>query len=266
VISENQIQDVMSATAYDRSGDKIGRVGQVYLDDSTGAPEWATVNTGLFGTSESFVPLSEANLDGDRLTLAVEKQQVKDAPNIGTDGHLSPEQETELYRYYRVADVAGTETAGYDTTTTQQYAGERGTVGRDTSGPTTDDAMTLSEERLRVGTTAREAGRARLRKYIVTENVSHTVPVSREEVTLQREPITDANAGNAYDGPALSEEEHEVTLHAEQAVVEKDTVPVERIRLGKETVTEQQTVTDQVRKEEVDLDTDGTTTSRGDLR
>jgi uncharacterized protein (TIGR02271 family) len=112
--------------------------------------------------------------------------------------------------------------------------------------------MTRSEERLQVGTQQVETGRARLRKYIVTENVQQTVPVSREEVRVEREPITDGNVGAAYDGPALSEEEHEVVLHAEKPVVAKETVPVERVRLDTETVTEQQTVNEQVRKEQID--------------
>src|SRR5436305_8484617 len=97
-------------------------------------------------------------------------------------------------------------------------ADTRGTVGHDTSGPTTDDAMTRSEERLNVGTRSEEAGRARLRKYVVTEQQEVTVPVSREEVRLEREPITDANIDRATDGPDISEEEHEVTLTAERPV------------------------------------------------
>jgi uncharacterized protein (TIGR02271 family) len=153
-------------------------------------------------------------------------------------------------------DMTADTTAGYTDTDVNQH----GTKGHDTSGPTTDDAMTLSEERLNVGTERVEAGRARLRKYVVTENVTETVPVSHEEVRVQREPITDANIGNAMDGPAISEEEHEVTLHAERPVVEKEAVPVERVRLDTETVTGQEQVTDTVRKEQVD--TDGTTDTR----
>jgi uncharacterized protein (TIGR02271 family) len=118
--------------------------------------------------------------------------------------------------------------------------------------------MTRSEEQLRVGTQTREAGRARLRKHVVTEHQQVTVPVSHEEVTLQREPITEANRGDAYDGPAISEEEHEVTLHAERPVVATEAVAVERVKLGTQTVTEQQTVGGQVRKEQIELDnTDG---------
>jgi uncharacterized protein (TIGR02271 family) len=89
------------------------------------------------------------------------------------------------------------------------------------------------------------------------------VPVSHEEVTLSREPITDANRGDAHDGPAISEEEHEVTLHAERPVVGTEAVAVERVNLGKQTVTEQETVSGEVRKEQIELDTDGTTGTGG---
>jgi uncharacterized protein (TIGR02271 family) len=114
--------------------------------------------------------------------------------------------------------------------------------------------MTRSEEQLRVETESREAGRARLRKHIVTEDVSTTVPVSHEEVTLHREPITEANRADAMSGGDLTEEEHEVTLREERAVVDKDVVPVERVRLGTETHTEQQQVDETVRKEVIETD------------
>jgi uncharacterized protein (TIGR02271 family) len=274
MISTQDISSIIGSTAVDNDGDKLGKVGQVYLDDQTGNPEWATISTGLFGTKETFVPLTEATVSGDTLRLPYEKAKVKDAPRIDAEGHLSPAEEEELYRYYGVGTAGYTDTdtttgtAGYtDTTTgTAGTAGyvdtdtnRHGTVGHDTSGPTTDDAMTRSEEQLRVGTETVEAGRARLRKYVVTENVTTTVPVSHEEVRIEREPITDANVGDALDGPAISEEEHEVVLHAERPVVAKEAVPVERVRLDTETVTEQETVSDSVRKEQIDTDTDGVT-------
>jgi uncharacterized protein (TIGR02271 family) len=273
VISTQDISSIIGSNAVDADGDKLGKVGQVYLDDQTGRPEWATVSTGLFGTSETFVPLSDASVSGGTLRVPYQKAKVKDAPRVDADqGHLSPAEEDELYRYYGVgtgtADYADTTTttgtAGYSetTTTTTGTAGyddtnRHGTVGHDTSGPTTDSAMTRSEEQLRVGTQQVEAGRARLRKYVVTEDVTTTVPVSHEEVRIEREPITDANVGDALDGPAISEEEHEVTLHAERPVVAKEAVPVERVRLDTETVTEQETVTDTVRKEQIEADGDG---------
>jgi len=263
VITQQDITNVIGSNAVDSDGDKLGKVGQVYLDDQTGSPEWATISTGLFGTSETFVPLTDATVSGGTLRVPYEKARVKDAPRVDAEqGHLSPAEEEELYRYYGIG--TGTQTAGYaDTTnTTTGHAGtenRHGTVGHDTSGPTTDNAMTRSEEQLRVGTQTVESGRARLRKFVVTENVTTTVPVSHEEVRIEREPITDANIGNALDGPAISEEEHEVVLHAERPVVAKEAVPVERVRLDTQTVTEQETVTDTVRKEQIETDTDGVT-------
>jgi uncharacterized protein (TIGR02271 family) len=269
MLDQGQIDQVAGSDAYGSDGSKIGSVGQVYLDDQTGQPAWVTVNTGLFGTNESFIPLSEASFSGERLTVPYDKNTVKGAPNVAADGHLSPEEERELYAYYGVGytDTDDTTTGtGYDTTTTTTGTGYAdttgtGTEGYDTSGPTTDDAMTLSEERVNVGTQRREAGRARLRKYVVTENVTQTVPVTREEVVVEREPITDANVGDATSGPDISEEEHEVVLHEETPVVDKTVEPVERVRLGTQQTTEQQTVTEQVRKERIDTDTDLNTTS-----
>jgi uncharacterized protein (TIGR02271 family) len=152
--------------------------------------------------------------------------------------------------------TTGMGTAGYDDTTgmAADTTTGRGAVGHDTSGPNTDDAMTRSEERLNVGTRSEEIGRARLRKYVVSENVTQTVPVSHEEVRVEREPITEANIGDAMDGPAISEEEHEVTLRAERPVVEKEAVPVERVRLDTETVTEQAQVNEELRKEQIEVD------------
>jgi len=264
VISNEQIQSIIGSTAKDPSGDKIGKVGQVYLDDQTNEPAWATVNTGLFGTSESFVPLAEASVSGDTLTVPYSKDKIKGAPNVASDGHIEPHEEAELYRYYGVSGYdtsVGTEQTSVAPTTGTTTGTTDTTVGHDTSGPTTDDAMTRSEERINVGTQTREAGRARLRKYVVTEQQSVTVPVSREEVVVEREPITEANIGNATSGPAISEEEHEVVLREEVPVVEKEAVPVERVRLGTQTVTEQRQVTEEVRKERIE--TDGDTDVRG---
>ena len=281
MIGTETLDRVIGRDVYDETGSKIGSASEVYLDDQTGQPEWVTVKTGLFGTKESFVPIRDADLTDDGVRVHISKDKVKDAPKIDTDGHLSPQEEEELYRYYGLGGSwSGTDTRT-DTTTTTGVADtgiagrtdrdrdgvyddvEGRTVGHDTSGPTTDNAMTRSEERLNVGTQSTEAGRARLRKFVVTENVTQTVPVSREEVRLEREPITDANVGRAMDGPAISEEEHEVVLHAERAVVEKEAVPVERVRLDKETVTDHETVTDEVRKEQIEMEgAEGTTLDR----
>ena len=275
MIAQDQLASLQGADVYDRDGDKIGSLGQVYLDTSTNQPSWASVNTGLFGMKESLVPISEADATGDGIRVPYDKQTVKDAPNVdaSADEPLMPEDVSRLYQHYSLGgggfassgyDDSGSSRTGYDAGATQaggvgdaEFRGERDTVGHDTSGPTTDDAMTRSEERLNVGTQREQVGTARLRKYVVTENVQTTVPVTREQVTLEREPITDANAGDALSGPEISESEHEVTLHAERPVVETEAVPVERVRLNKETVTEQETVGAELRKEQIETDAPG---------
>ncbi|GAB2625468.1 hypothetical protein Aab01nite_85560 [Paractinoplanes abujensis] len=247
MITRDDIQRIHGSDVYSTGGEKIGSAGQVYLDTESGNPEWVSVKTGLFGLKESFVPLEGASVSGDRIEVRYDKEQVKDAPRIDVDGDLSPAQEEELYHYY------GVSTAGHGVTGRDQRRDESDDRG-DTSGPDTDDAMTRSEERLVAGTRTEQAGKARLRKYVVTEQQQVDVPVAHEEATLTREPITDANVGRATDGPRISEEEHEVTLHAERPVVETETVPVERVRLDKQTVRDQQTVSGEVRKEEIDLE------------
>ena len=233
--------DFRGRTLIDRDGDKIGKIDDVYADRQGGQPEWALVNTGLFGTKKTFVPLRDAKPIGEDVRVPVARDRVKDAPSIEADGELSESEERRLYTHYDVA---------YDTD------GAHEANGGDVSGPTTDDAMTRSEEELRVGTERREAGRARLRKYVVFENQQRTVPVRREEVRVEREPIHEGNVDQALDGPEISEEEHEVVLHEEEVVTEKRAVPKERVRLDKETVTDDQEVSEDVRKEQIDVEGD----------
>lgn len=100
-IDDSRIQSLLGSDVYSSDGERIGRVGQVYLDDQTGYPEWATVNTGLFGTDESFVPLRPATFAEDRVTVPFTKDLVKDAPNVDPDGgRLSPAEEERLYHHY----------------------------------------------------------------------------------------------------------------------------------------------------------------------
>jgi uncharacterized protein (TIGR02271 family) len=241
-------------------GENIGKIADVYESTDGGGGTFATVTTGLFGGGSSFFPLDAAELRGDDVVVPYSKAFVKDAPRVENDEELTAPEEQRLFEYYSQGGHTGTTTAATTTQTTgtQDFTGDRenvhGTVGHDTSGPTTDNAMTRSEEQLRVGTERVEAGRARLRKYVTTETETRTVPVSKETVHVEREPITDANMPNAMSGPAISEEEHEVILTEERPVVQKEAVPVERVRLDKDTVTENVQVTEEVRKEQIDMD------------
>jgi uncharacterized protein (TIGR02271 family) len=221
----------------------------------------------------SLVPLAPSTWDGETLSVPFDKAQLKSAPHHDPDNELSVADEQELYAHYGIDYAGSGQDAGQASQSGQsgqggqgggdrrergEHTDERGGPGHDASGPNTDEAMTRSEERLHVGTETHEAGKARLRKHIVTEHVSTTVPVRHEEVTIEREPITDANREEALSGADLTEEEHEVSLHAERPVVAKETVPVERVRLGTETVTDEAAVDDTVRKEQIESDTTGT--------
>jgi uncharacterized protein (TIGR02271 family) len=230
--TDTSTYDWQGCTLKDRNGDEIGTIDALYVDQQTDKPEWALVDS-------SFVPLAGASPQGDEVVANVELQQVKDAPRVSADEDISEEQEAELFRHYGV-----------------DYTEQGSVTATGAPAPGTDDAMTRSEEELRVGKMDRERGRARLRKYVVTEQVQQSVPVRREEVRLEREPITDANVDDALAGPEISEEEHEVVLHEEQPVVEKRTVPKERVRMEKESVTEEAHVSEELRKEQIEADGD----------
>jgi uncharacterized protein (TIGR02271 family) len=268
MVDVDTVRSWQGRTMVDRDGDRIGEIDAIYVDDQTGEPEWALINTGFFGSRSTFVPIAQATARGDQVQVPYEKQLVKDAPNMDPDGHLSEQEEHELWRHYGLEyggyAAAGT-TGDTDTARATTYE-DRDTVGRDVSGPTTDDAMTRSEEELQVGTQTRERGRARLRKQVTTEQQTVTVPVQREEVRVEREPISDANLDAATSGPAISEEEHEVTLHEEEPVVDKRAVPKERVRLDTETVTDERQVSEEVRKEQIEVDGDQERLGRQDRR
>jgi hypothetical protein len=195
MLSVDQVRTLAGCTAYDASGSRIGRVGQVYTDVQTGLPGWCTVNTGLFGVNESFVPLAQADLRGDRLVVPYAKDQVKDAPNLDpASGHLSKREEAALYRHYGL-DYRDPEDDPDDTgyadlsgpgAVTNGYRYEA-PVSRDAPASTTDDAMTRAEKQVLVGTEQPD-GRNRLRKYVVTEDVPTTVPVSHGKVGGEPRP------------------------------------------------------------------------------
>ena len=255
-ITQSAVAEWRGRSAVDGSGDKIGTIEEIYMDAETGKPEWLAVSTGLFGMKLSFIPIAEASEAGGAVRVPYDKAQVKDAPNAEPDGERSQTEEAALYRHYGLDYSEARSESGLP------QGGGRDSVGHDVSGPTTDDAMTRSEEELRVGTASRERGRARLRKYVVTEQVQQTVPVQREEVRLEREPITDANVDAGTAGRDISEEEHEVVLHEEEVVTEKRAVPKERVRMDKQTVTEDQTVSEELRKEQIEAEGDTGTRAR----
>jgi stress response protein YsnF len=273
-------------------GTKLGTVDGIYYDNHTDLPAWAAVRSGLFGLNVSLVPLAAAHLRGQELHVPFDKEQLKRAPHHDPGRELSPQDEVDLFGHYGMpyeewTDPVPSTDTGLDqaTATSTALDGEFGTsghvtgigTGRDTSGPTTGDAMTRSEEQLRVRTESQAVGRVRLRKHIITEYKQMTVPVRREEIRIEREPIGESDpnadaAGSVSAGAAgevaaghvdadLSnrvgaDDEQEMVLYAERPVVQTETVAVERIRLGKRIVTEQETVEGEIRREQIDVNTD----------
>jgi uncharacterized protein (TIGR02271 family) len=274
-VQKDEILEQRGEDLYDGNGDKIGSIEEIYLDAETSEPEWALVKTGMFGTKSTFVPLHDLSREGDALRVPYDKDQVKDAPKPDPDGELSKDEEAQLYRHYGLEyselgsasglPQGGTGTRGTAGAGAGAGAGTGGTPDRAGAGTSSgtatngggdgaDDAMTRSEEELHAGTTRKETGRVRLRKYVESEDVQETVAVGREEARVEREPITDDSVDTAMSGPEISEGEHEVVLHEEEVVAEKRAVPKERVRLDKDTVTDERQVSDTVRKERIEID------------
>jgi uncharacterized protein (TIGR02271 family) len=256
-----RVAEMRGMTLIDRDGQRIGKIEDLYVDDEDGQLEWALVHTGLFGVKKSFVPLRGATRQDGDVQVPVTKEQVKDAPRIGVDSELSGEEEGRLYEHYGFSFAAG----GAPTSTTADQAAMPQPATGTTAG-SADDAMTRSEEELEAGTQIRERGRARLRKYVVTEQQQVTVPVRREEAWVEHEPIDETNSDRALRGPQIRESEHEVVLHEETPVIDKVVTPQERVRLTTETHQDEQTVTGDVRKEHIEAQYDGSDRDYGRRR
>lgn len=251
ITTYTQVSDLIDRTALDPTGDKIGTVSAVYVDDVTNEPSWLAITTGWFGTGVSFAPVAGAYLADDDVVVAYPKDTVKDAPNIDAEGALSPDEAYALYVYYGISTKPTS-----DRTTDRDAAGVQDLRA--------DEAMTRSEEELDVSTRRQEAGRVRLRKWVETEDVHLTVPIRRERARLVTEPITDANRDAALSGSDISEAEHEVVLTEEVVDVKKRVVPKERVRLETEVDTDEVPVTESVRKERIEMDQeDRSTRGRG---
>ncbi|TFV57572.1 DUF2382 domain-containing protein [Geodermatophilus sp. DF01-2] len=257
MLSERELSAAIGSTAYGPDGEKIGTVEHFFTDDRTGAPTWMAVSTGLFGTRHSVVPAGDATFTEGSVRLPVTKEAVRSAPPV-SDQHLEPDDEALLRRHYGLDARPGPDAA---------VGPAPGTTTVDDTVPAaaapaapSDGAMTRSEEQLRVATERYPARRVRVVKYVVTEEVTVTVPIRREEIRIEEVPLdADAPAAGTVDpagtvaGAGLPAE---IVLHAERPVVSTEVVPVERVRLRTELVQEQVQVSDQVRRERIDVDQD----------
>ena len=298
------IKDLFNATAYDKDGEKLGDVNEVFVDDQSGQPTFVEVNHGLFGMNSSLVPLRGHDFSGDDLKLGFSKDRIKDAPEFDSDKPLTPEAQSDIFKHYGLenahdvtdykdsnldskrdvqagadkdhnltagagaagagAGVAGAGVAGAHadekkaaTHTTDAAATERKAgVADDAAAARTnnDGELIRSEEQLNVNKERVATGEARLRKYVVTDTETVEVPVEREEVRVERTPINAEDAKNYNGAISGDSEEASVTLHEERVNVNKETVPVEKINLKKDTVRDTETHTEELRKEQIDTD------------
>lgn len=194
---------------------------------------------------------SETARGGDMATEERETAMPGTTEHMGTSGDTAM-SDTAMAGDAPRSDDAMARDPGMETTDADLRGPASEHSTRAGGGTSDTQGMTLSEEQLRIGTEEHESGRARLRKYVVTEHVTRTVPVSHEEVRLVREPISESERRRGHG--RIHEEEMEVTLHEERPTIRKEAVPVERVRLETEKVTEQEEISADVRKEQVEYD------------
>ena len=280
---DKNIKDLFNATAYDKTGDKLGSVKEVFVDEQSGQPTFVEVNHGLFGMNSSLVPLRGHDFTGDELKLAFSKDRIENAPEFDSDKPLTPEAQADIFKHYDLenaqdvttyrderderagvagAGVAGAGVAGAgahakeETAATDRVDTDRATAtGNGVSN--NEGEVIRSEERLDVNKERVATGEARLRKYVVTDTETVEVPVEREEVRVERTPISEEEAANLKGNIDEAGQEASVTLSEERVSVNKETVPVEKVSLNKEQITETERHTEELRKEQIDSDIDG---------
>ena len=244
-MSTDELVAAQGSTGYSSEGDKLGSVEEIFVDQDTGEPEWIGVGTGMLGTKRVLVPVVGAERSDDGFRVPYSKEQVKETPDVDAD-EISQETEAQLYAHYGLEYSHAPSDTGLP-----QGAPD---VGSSDAGATEGD-LVRSEEELAVGKQRVQAGRARVRKWVDTEPVQADVELQRETARVTREPI-DQPVSDAE----IGEQEVEVPLSAEQASVQKQTVAKERIGVDKDVETETQTVSDEVRKERVEVEGDNVDT------
>ena len=253
--------DLIGHHVLDQEGNNVGRINQVYLDDQTNEPSWVSVHTGLFGRNETLVPLQGSQPVEEDIRVPYDKNTVKEAPRIDADRHISPEEEQVVREYYAQHGGPPLETTGRQGEGTATgpgpqptgRAGDETMMDETTMGMETDEAaMTRSEERVDIGVERRETGRARLHKYVETEQFDESVPLRHDELQVERRRIEDPEA--AREAEEMGESEEVFTLYEERPVVSKEQVPVEEVRVRKRDVTREEHVRGERRRERVELE------------
>jgi len=269
-------------TVYDQADQKIGKVDDLFVDESD-QPEYIGVKTGFLGTSSTLIPFQMATVDDERQALVVstDKDTAKNGPAFDDDREITPEFENEVYSYYGLQQTGSSEERG----SYSEYSGGSGRVGpgmyegdtetgefvghaeddegvNQSAGSDLDDRDELrvqrTEEELAAGTREREAGAMKVRKRVRTDREQIEVPTRREEVSVERVPVS----GDATEAE-IGEDEVVVPVTEEEVVVGKRAVAKEEVRVKKNVVEDTEVVEEDVRREEIDVEDD--TSTRRDI-
>jgi uncharacterized protein (TIGR02271 family) len=268
-----QAEDLLGARVTGADGKVVGTVEQVFRDDVDGTPAWARVRSGKTGR---FVPLGSAKVTPEGLQVPFDAQKIMGGPNIDAGQHMSASQAEELSRYYGLT-VPTQQARGpmaEDQMANDQLAGNQGnqmseqdTMAQDTAPQAQaqmqtqpqaqaqmapGDWLIRQEERIQVGKETLETGRVKLHKYVDVEPIDQAIHVFHEEYDVERVPIT---ADEQING-SIQEGEQEIILHEERALVHKEVVPIERVRLRAKRVEEDSTVHDELRRERIEIEPD----------
>jgi uncharacterized protein (TIGR02271 family) len=269
-------------TVVDEGGSKIGKVDDLFLDESD-QPEYFGVKMGFLGTSSTLIPADISTINNEQgfIEVSQPKSTVQDGPAFDDDREITPEYENEVRSYYGLGPIESSGSySDYEETNGHSGAGTTdsttaGTVGPGMSmgdtetgefrehdlnqeglsqpGSDLEDEDELrvqrSEEELRAGTREREAGAMKVRKRVRTDREQIEVPTKHEEVTVERVPVE----GEATEAQ-IGEDEVSVPVTEEEVVVDKRAVAKEEIRLRKDVVEDTEVVEEDVRREEIDVE------------
>jgi uncharacterized protein (TIGR02271 family) len=234
-------------TVVDNKNDKIGTVDAVW-QDSSGQPMYIAVRTGWLGMGKAHVVPAQAADVSDRskrIRLPFTMDQVKNAPAFECSADIDTAAEERIGSYYE----------------RHGYRRERPAAAAKQMTGQEEARVQLKEEEVKVGKREVEYGGVRLRKVVRTETVQQPVELKREEIVVERVPVTGAAAGSCE--ADFSQEEIYVPLRREEAVVQKEAHVREEVRLGKRQEREQKTISETVRKEDVEIE-EGVSSSRLD--
>jgi uncharacterized protein (TIGR02271 family) len=258
-----QAEDLLGARVTGTDGKVVGTVEQVFRDDVDGTPAWARVRSGKTGR---FVPLGSAKVTPEGLMVPFDTQKIMGGPNIDAGQHMSAAQAEELSRYFgltvptqqargRMAEDQLAEDQATQDTMAQQETRPQATLAPEPtpeSQMAPEDWLVRQEERIQVGKEMLETGRVKLHKYVDVEPIEQAIRVFHEEYDVERIPITadERISGNIQEG------EQEIILHEERAILRKEVVPVERVRLRAKRIEEESTVRDELRRERIEIEPD----------